>query len=65
MLEKFQRKSLNQKQLLSDKTQNVMTLGHLGILPVEVVIDRNALNLFMSIISDKDFRGEAINHESQ
>ena len=54
MLEKFQRKSLKQLQSLPDKTPNVMTLGLLGILPMEVVIDKNALNLFMNIISNKD-----------
>ena len=31
-----------------------MTLGLLGILPVEAVIDKNALNLFMNVISDKN-----------
>ena len=54
MLEKFQRRSLKQIQSLPDKTPNVVTLGLLGILPVEAVIDKNALNLFMNVISDKN-----------
>ena len=54
MLEKFQRKSLKQIQSLPDKTPNVVTLGLLGILPVEAVIDKNALNLFMNVISNKN-----------
>ena len=54
MLEKFQRKSLKQIQSLPDKTPNVVTLGLLGILPVEAVIDKNALNLFMNVIRDKN-----------
>ena len=54
MLENFQRKSLKQIQSLSDITPNVVTLGLLGILPVEAVIDKNALNLFINVISDKN-----------
>ena len=54
LLEKFQRKSLKQIQSLPDKTPNVVTLGLLGILPVEAVINKNALNLFMNVISDKN-----------
>ena len=54
MLETFQRKSLKQIQSLPDKTPNVVTLGLVGILPVEAVIDKNALNLFMNVISDKN-----------
>ena len=54
LLEKFQRKSLKQKQGLPDKTPNVVTLSLLGILPIEVVIHKNALNLFMNILREKD-----------
>ena len=54
MLETFQRKSLKQIQSLPDKTPKVVTLGLVGILPVEAVIDKNALNLFMNVISDKN-----------
>ena len=46
--------SLKPIQSLPDKTPNVVTLGLLGILPVEAVIDKNALNLFMNVISDKN-----------
>ena len=54
MLETFQRKSSKHIQSLPDKTPNVVTLGLLGILPVEAAIDKNALNLFMNVISDKN-----------
>ena len=53
LLEKFQRKSLTQTQALPDKTPNAVVLALLGILPAEVTIHKNSLNLFMSIISDK------------
>ena len=45
---------MKQIQSLPDKTPNVVTLGLLGILPVEAVIDKNALNLFMNVISDEN-----------
>ena len=56
-LEKFQRKSLRQLQGLPDKTPNCVTLAllHVGILPIETVIHKNSLNLFMSIIRNKHF----------
>ena len=54
-LEKFQRKSLRQLQGLPDKTPNCVTLALLGILPIETVIHKNSLNLFMSIIRNKHF----------
>ena len=55
MLEKFQRKSLKQFQSFSETPPppNVVTLGLLRILTVEVVIVKNALNLFMNVISEK------------
>ena len=46
--------SLKEIQSLPDKTLNVSTLGLLGILPVEAVGDKNAPNLFMNVISDKN-----------
>ena len=48
-LERFQRKSLRQIQGLPDKTSNSITLALLGILPLETVIHKNTLNLFMGI----------------
>ena len=53
-LEMFQRKSLRQIQGLPDKTSNSITLALLGILPLETVIHKNALNLFMNIARSKD-----------
>ena len=53
-LEKFQRQSLRQIQGLPDKTPNGITLAVLGILPLETVIHKNALNLFMSIARNCD-----------
>ena len=45
-LEQYQRKSLKQFQHLPDRTQNSVTLALLGILPIEMVIHKNMLNLF-------------------
>ena len=53
-LEKFQRQSLRQIQGLPDKTPNGITLALLGILLLETVIHKNALNLFMSIARNCD-----------
>ena len=54
-LEMFQRKSLRQIQGLPDKTPKGITLALLGILPLESIIHKNALNLFMSISRNKHF----------
>ena len=54
LLEKFQRKSLKQIQGLPDKTPNVVTLSSLGIPPIESVIHKSALNLFMNIVREKE-----------
>ena len=53
-LEKFQRKCLRQIQGLPDKTPNCVTLSLLGIPPVELIIHKNILNLFVSSVSSKD-----------
>ena len=53
-LEKFQRKCLRQIQGLPDKTPNCVTLSLLGIPPVELIIHKNILNLFVSLVSSKD-----------
>ena len=45
-LEQYQRKSLRQIQHLPDRTQNSATLVLLVILPIEMVIHKNMLNLF-------------------
>ena len=47
-LERFQRKSFRQIQGLPDKTSNSITLALLGVLPLETVIHKNTLNLFMA-----------------
>ena len=49
-LEKIQRKSLQQIQGLPDKTSNSISLAMLGILPLESIIQKNALNLFINIV---------------
>ena len=54
-LEKFQRKSLRQIQGLPDKTSNSISLALLGILPLESVIHKNSLNLFINIVRNKHF----------
>ena len=54
-LEKFQRKSLRQIQGLPDKTPNCITLALLGVLPLETVIHKNTLNLFMGIARNSKF----------
>ena len=54
-LEKFQRKSLRQLQGLPDKTSNSITLALLGILPLESIIHKNSLNLFVNIARNHHF----------
>ena len=51
-LEIFQRKSLIQG--LPDKCSKSVTLGLLGILPVECVIQKNTLNMFRNILANPD-----------
>ena len=53
-LEKFQRKCLRQIQGLPDKCSNSVTLGLLGILPVEHIIQKNTLNMFRNILDNPD-----------
>ena len=55
-LEKFQRKCLWQIEGLPDKTSNCVTLSLLGIIytPVEVIIHKNILTLFVSSARSKD-----------
>ena len=47
-LEKFQRKCLRQIQGLPDKTPNCVTFSLLGVPPVETIIHKNILNLFVN-----------------
>ena len=54
-LEKFQRKSLRQIQGLPDKTSNTIILALLGILPLESIIHKNSLNLFVNISRNHHF----------
>ena len=53
--EMFQRKSLRQIQGLPDKTPKGITLALLGILPLETIIHKSALSLFMNISRNKHF----------
>ena len=48
VLEKFQRKCLRQIQGLPDKTPNCVTLSLIGVPPVETIVHKNMLNLFVS-----------------
>ncbi|MCW4345831.1 MAG: reverse transcriptase family protein [Candidatus Thiodiazotropha endolucinida] len=48
-LERFQRKCLRQIQGLPDKTPNCITLSLLGVPPVETIIHKNILNLFVNV----------------
>ena len=49
-LEKFQRKCLKQIQGLPDKTANSISLALLGVLPLDVVVHKNALTTFLNMI---------------
>ena len=55
-LEKFQRKCLWKIERLQDKTSNCVTLSLLGIIytPVEVIIHKNILTLFVSSARSND-----------
>ena len=54
-LEKFLRKSLRQIQGRPDKPPNRIFLSLLGVLPLETVIHKNSLNLFVSIARNSNF----------
>ena len=49
----FQKKALRQR--LPDKTSNSITLAWLAVLPLECLIHKNALNLFMNIVRNRHF----------
>ena len=49
-LEKFQRKCLKQIQGLPDNTSNTACLALLGILPVEALLHKNLLNMFVNMM---------------
>ena len=51
-LENIQRKCLRQIQGLSDNTSNSAWLALLGILPIESVLHKTLLNLFVNMIRD-------------
>ena len=53
-LEKFQRKCLKQIQGLPDNTSNTACLALLGILPVEVLLHKNLLNMFVNMIRNEN-----------
>lgn len=52
--ELFQRKTLRCLQNLPDNTANVATLGLMGLLPVQYIVEARALNLLVSIITDRE-----------
>ena len=49
-LERFQRGRYS----LPDKCPNSVTLGLLGILPIQCIIQKNTLNTFWNILTNKD-----------
>ena len=53
-LEKFQRKCLKQIQGLPDNTSNTACLALLGILPVEALLHKNLLNMFVNMIRNEN-----------
>ena len=52
-LEKFQRKCLKQIQGLPDNTSNTACLALLGILPVEALLHKTLLNIFVNMIRNE------------
>ena len=52
-LEKIQRKCLKQIQGIPDKTSNSACLTLLGILPIKDILNKNLLNLFVTMIRDE------------
>ena len=54
ILENFQRKCLKQIQGLADNTSNSACLVLLGILPVEAVLHKNLLSLFVSMMQNEN-----------
>ena len=54
-LEKFQRKCLKQIQGLPDNTINSACLTNLGILPVESILHKNLLNVFVNMIRNENY----------
>lgn len=53
-LERFQRQCLKQIQGLPDKTSNSACLALLGILPVECILHKNLLNLFINMVRNEN-----------
>ena len=52
-LERFQRRCLRQSQGLPDKASNTICLALLEVLPLEVVLHKNALTTFINMIRQK------------
>lgn len=48
-LESYKKKSLKQMQHLPDRTPNSASQALMGILPIETVIHKNMLNLFLEM----------------
>ena len=53
-LEKFQRKCLKQIQGLPDNTSNTACLALLGVLPIEALLHKNLLNMFVNMIRNEN-----------
>ena len=53
-LEKFQRQCLKQIQGLSDNTSNSACLALLGILPIETILHKNLLSMYVNMIRNGD-----------
>ena len=52
-LEAFQRRCLKQLQLMPSRTSDTASLALLGMLPINVCIEKNILNLFDRIARDQ------------
>ena len=53
-LEKFQRQCLKQIQELPDNTSNSACLALLGILPIETILHKNLLSMYVNMIRNGD-----------
>ena len=53
-LEKFQRQCLKQIQGLPDNTSNSACLALLGILPIETILHKNLLSMYVNMIRNGD-----------
>ena len=54
-LEKFQRQCLKQIQRMPDNTSNSACLALLGILPIETILHKNLLSMYVNMIRNGEF----------